>query len=264
MDAYRAAIVSRNLADTALITASSSYVLMTTAELQTPHVARKWRGRAGESETLLIDLLGQAEIDTAALIGVNVSANAMVRVRFATADASGLVGNAYDSGVSPAGVDPAYGYLVHLMPAPATGRYLRIDITNPGAAYIEAGRLVVALRNQFRFNFAFGWSRAWVDRSRKSESRGGQIFVDRDNTYRVVSVSFETLTKSERNGFIEALDRENGERDDVLFITDPTSDNLGRDSIWGLVDGLSDVVQPVGWIDGEPIFSKPLKIRERL
>ena len=44
----------------------------------------------------------------------------------------------------------------------------------------------------------------------------------------------------------------------------PDSDNLGQDSIWGLLSDLDPVTQPQLWIAGLPAFAKAYKIVERL
>ncbi|KRE08167.1 hypothetical protein ASE61_00685 [Bosea sp. Root670] len=82
--------------------------------------------------------------------------------------------------------------------------------------------------------------------------------------HRTVTLSFGALRASERLSWLEEMDRENGASRDLLLITDLDSANLGRDSLWGLVDEVSPVLQPMGWLDGEPIYSKSLTLTERL
>lgn len=255
----RAAVLFRNLSDAGVITASGAVAGQPAALLQDPHVGRRWRSLPGTSAALIIDLGAMQALDTIALIGCNLTLAGTARVRVSTNDASAQSGNAWDSGPLTGLCDPAYGYLIHLLPAPVSGRYVRIDLTDAALPDIEAGRLVVGARQQFAFNFAYGWQWGRVDRSRKTESRGGQVFISRDNSYRTAQLTFENVNEDQRYGFVEDMDRLNAEHDDVLFLTDPDSSNLGRDTIWGLVDGLEPVTQP--YFD---IYSKPYKLRERL
>lgn len=254
-----AAVVYRNLADAAVVTASSSAGLMPPKRLLDPHIARTWRGGGNSSEWLLADLGSAVAIDTVALVGLNLTAAGSTRVRISSADSSGLAGDVYDSKMMTGKVDPAYGYFVQLLIQPVFGRYVRIDLSDT-IPYIEAGRIIVGKRAIFETNFSVGWSRGYTDLSRRTTSRGGQIYINRGAQFRTVEVSFDWLNGQERHGFVEEIDRECGMHTDVLFIADQTSDNLGRDSIWGLLDDLEGVVQPYS-LD---IFRKQYRIGERL
>lgn len=261
---WNAAIAYDNLADRGIVTTSSAVPLAPASRLQNPHVARKWRGNGNALEFVTIDLGASVLIDTVALMGLSLTLAGTVRVRVSEDDPSAQTGEAYDSDVLGGAVDPRYGMLVHLIPQPVLGRYVRIDLYEAGVLYVEAGRVFVGLRNTFAHNFAFGWTRAYVDRSRRTESRGGQTYVDPDVSYRVVNVSFETIPESDREGFVEEIDRVNGTHEDVLLITRGDSTNLGRDSIWGLMSELSPVSQPQVWLADGPAYAKTYTIAERL
>lgn len=262
-----AAIAWVNLADAGTVRASTALTLTPAARLQDPHVARKWRAQGSAAEYVIVDLGALVPLDTVALLGVNLSAAGATRIRASDSDSSVVASILYDSdygGPTAGRVDPRYGSLIHPLPSPVSARYVRVDLVEPALPYVEAGRVVVAARSQFSINFGFDWSRGWVDRSRKTEGRGGQIFVDADNAYRVLELSFDYLTQAERWAVLEDVDRVNGEHADVLFLTDPASTNLGRDSVWGLVEGLSAVRQQRAWKAGLPAYAKSFKIRERL
>ena len=262
---FNACVAYINLADTddAVITASSSLPRTPVqSRLQNQHVARKWRGTLGTAEYIVVDLGSSVSVDTVALLGVS-GVDPTFRVRLSTSDSSGAAGDVFDSG-SLTGVpyfDPDYGAFIYLRSAAATGRYLRIDISESGVEYIEAGRVFVGVREQVEVNFS-SWSRAFIDQSRRTYGRGGQMFADIEDSYRTLEVSFEAITEDERNGFVEYIDRVHGEHGDFLFVMDPTSDNISRDSIWGFVDGSSGVNEPA--ISVPPHFSKSYNIRERL
>lgn len=256
----RAAIAFKNLSDAGTIIASSALVLTPPAILKDPHVARKWRGRNGETEYIATSML--TGFDTVLLRGVNLTEAGTYRVRVSSVDTSGQAGDLYDTGVVT-GVDPIYATLLVLLPALMTG-IVRIDLTEPGASYIEAGRLFVGPRSQFNINFSYGWSERWIDRSQETESRGGQTYIDSDVTYRCWSMNFEYLSGALRYGVLQDLDRLIGTKADFLMIANPDSDNLGRDSLWGRVKQVSPIVQPQVFIDDQGGFSKSFEIYERL
>ncbi|HEV7337011.1 MAG TPA: discoidin domain-containing protein [Bosea sp. (in: a-proteobacteria)] len=260
--ASNARIGWQNRADEAGISASSFVIDTPPAILQNPHVARKWRGVAGEAEYLTFDLGAQRSIDCVALMGLNLTEAGLTRIRASTGDSSGQHGDAHDSdpaGASAGRVNPRYPSLIHLLPAPVTARYVRIDLAEPGAPYIEAGRAFIGLAEQVTYNFAFGWQRGFADRSRTTKSRGGQTYIDRDNGYRTLDLTFEAITQEQRYGLFEDVDQFNGKRTDILFVTDPTSGELGRDAIWGLVSEMTPIGQP-----HHRTYSKTFRIEERL
>ncbi|KUL94330.1 hypothetical protein DK26_15065 [Bosea sp. WAO] len=249
----------RNLADASAISASSFAQLTPPTMLQNPHVARKWRGTAGAAEHVTVDLGAVVTIDCVALMGVNLSEAGISRIRASSADSSALDGAAHDSGAASGRIDPRYPQLIHLLPAPVSARYLRIDLEEPAAAFVEAGRLFVGLTEQLRINFAYGWDRAWVDPSRVTKSRGGQSYIDRADPYRLLNLTFGHLDEAQRYGLVEDIDRVCGKHTDILMLTDPTSPALARDSVWGRMEDVSPVGQPT-----YATFSKTYRIEERL
>lgn len=259
-DQSNAAIAFRNLSDAGTIYASSALVLTPPSTLQNPHIARKWRGKNGAAEYLATSLL--VGFDTVLLRGVNLTEAGSYRVRVSSVDTSGQAGDLYDSGTLT-DVDPVYGTILVLLPSPMTG-IVRIDLAEPDAAYIEAGRLFVGPRSEFNENFAYGWSERWIDRSQETESRGGQTYIDEDVTYRCWSMNFEFLSGAFRYGVVQDLDRLIGTKADFLMIANPDSDNLGRDSLWGRVKQVSPIVQPQVFVDDLGGFSKSFEIYERL
>lgn len=252
-----AAIAWVNVADAGLLFASTQELTMPVQLVQNEHVARRWRSLSAPA-SLVVDLLAASAIDTVALMGLTMGANGTARVRVSTLDATGAAGDAFDGAVTP--VDPDYGTHVEIIPAPVTGRYVRIDLADPDGAYVEAGRLFVGTRTVFAYNHVYGWSRGWTDRSTNTKTRGGQTQVLRDNSFRSFDLTFDFVTEAQRDAMIEAIDRDNGMHTDVLLIRDPDADNLARESLWGLVSDLTAVTQPTFF----DVYSKQLKIEERL
>jgi len=253
------AFAYRNLADTADITASSVAGNMFASRVQDVHVAEKWRATSG-SAYLTFDLGGVFYLDTIALMGLNLTETGQTQVRLSATDATAVAGQIYNSGVVTGRVDPRYGYFVDCLPGLVQARYGRIDLTDTAVAAVEAGRLFVGQRTELDVAYTTGASDGYVDLSKSSRARGGQLYIDRNTTYRTVDVTFEFITQSERRGIVEELDRVVGQRQDLLFIKDVNSDNMGRDSLWCMRDDMQLTVQPYT-VD---IFRKSFRLSERL
>lgn len=256
-----AAIAFPNLSDAGSVAASTAIVAAPASTLQNPHVARKWRGTNGDTEFIRTSAL--TGFDTVLLRGLNLTSAGTTRVRVSSADSSGQAGDVFDSHEITGLVDEAFGTLLVLLPALVDG-FVLIDMQEPGADVIEAGRLCVAPRMEFSVNFSWGWSEQWIDRSRETESRGGQSFIDPDVTYRSWNMQFGNLSRTER-AVIQQLDRLNGTKRDFLMIKDTDSDTFGPDSLWGRVKQIDPILQPGGYrVDGGLISTKSFQMFERL
>lgn len=247
-----AAVVFENLADAAEVRASSSILLAQPTLVQQAHVERRWRA-LNNVAALILDLGAEMQIDTVAAMGLTATQG---RVRISATDPSGAAGELYDSGA--VAVDQAYSTIVALADAPVDGRYVRIDLTDAASDYVEAGRVCIGLRSSFTYNFDYGWSYSYVDPSTRSKTRGGQTQITPRRPYRTIDVTFPRVTAIERYAFVETIERENALQKDILFITDPASDNLARDTIWGLMSETTPIVQP--FLDD---FTKQYRIEER-
>jgi hypothetical protein len=236
---------------------------MSTANLLTPHVSERWRSQLGTA-WFVLDLGSSQSVDTVMLRGMTLGASSTARVRLSSSDSTGAAGDVSDSGSLTSGAstyfDLDYGALVYLLSAPANCRYVRIDLTDPDAAYVEAGALLAGLREQFDVNFSVGSGITTIDRSRKASSSGGQTLTWNDNQYRQIALTFDWINATQRYGVLERMLRVNGTHKNVLLITDLASTNLARDSIFGLVSSQT----PVAYLALPDLFSQQLTIDERL
>jgi hypothetical protein len=242
-----------NLADAGSVTASSQALLLPVSNLKVPHIARKWRGGNGTSDYFICDLGSSQSVDTLAVLGLTAN---QIRLRISSSDATGASGDLFDSGV--VGVDQNYLSNISLLSAPVSGRYVRVDLTTTGQ-FVEAGRLFVGLRTQFAYNFIPGWQRMWTDLSTRTKTLAGQTQVFPRGVFRTYTVNFDFLRQADRDGFVETIDMINAMKVDVLFVSNPASTNLSRDSVWGLMTAISPVVQP-----SVLTFTKQYTIEERL
>lgn len=252
----------RNLADAGMVTVSSCLTLTPPARLtaQFPIVAKKCRNQGENSWSIFVDLLSVQAADTFMIAGLNLGGSAISRARFSTSDASVETADSYDSGEAAGRIDNKYGMLVIRDPSALPGRYVRFDVSQTGVPYIEGGRTYVGPSSEVTYNFAPGWSRDRIDHSKLTESEDGDVYVDRRRKRRSIDFSLDFLTEEEANGFVEDMSYRNGASDDVLFILDPESPNLGRDSYWGLLAGGQPIAAPFAIPD---IYSRRFSIRER-
>ena len=264
------AILYENMADPengANVTASSWIAAAPPSLLQNVHVSRRWQGNNGGQEYVLCTWDSSASIDTVGLFGITgvfdgtesfLTDAATTRLRISSSDPLGLAGDLYDSGDESDQISDAYGVYIKLLPEAVEARAVRIDFGEASASALSAGRLVIGTRNTFTYNFGIGWSFGFNDLSRKRKSAGGLSFIDKDDRYRVVNLTFEALTSEDRYGFVQTIDRLNGVSTDVLMILDEASDRLDRDCIWGLIQDMAPPSQPNIWL-----FKKSYQLEER-
>jgi len=179
------------------------------------------------------------------------------RARGSLIDSEAGSGVAFD--VAQTGGDLRYRYQIALLPEPVDARFLRFDLDSGGADPVEAGRLYVGVRHQFRINFSYGWEPVWVDPSRKTKSDGGATHVLKKRRYRTWSLPFEHIEEAERWGFVEDLDARVGASGDVLMLSHPLEPNFGQRAIWGLIPEPSPT--PESFFGN---FTKTYQIEERL
>lgn len=223
------------------VTADSELPTLPAINLQHPFLSpNRWRSNDDNAVAILVDFGASYTIGVAALLATNLTAAATFRLRISAN--SGLTSPTYDTGVSEisAGVDPDYGHLIHVLSAPAAGRYLGLSITDSSLTYLEAGRLWAGTAFQPTRNYAWSAKRTTFDTTRLSPSEGGQTWVDTGYLQDELRIRFEALTDAEINADIAAI-RRLGRSKDILAVLDPDSTNLGRDSLFGLItENLSD------------------------
>lgn len=248
-----ACIAYTNLTDDAqVITATSSNLLLPVDNIINPHIARKWRGTTPGADSIMIDMGEPVSFDTIGVFGLTGST---IVIKASLVDPTGVAGEIISNSDT---VNQDYKTKI-LLSGVSSARYFRIDMTDASGGLVEVGRVFIGLKTRFSYNFVKGWSRGWNDTSLRSKTRGGQTQIFPDSVFRTLDVSFDFITQDERDGFIEYVDRVNALKTDVLFITNPDSTNLSRDSVWGLMTTLTPVVQP-----STLTFTKQYTIEERL
>ena len=137
------------------------------------------------------------------------------------------------------------GYAVLLPAGQVNARYCRVEFDDTANAdgFVEAGRFVLADRFQPVHGQRLGWQQQTLDPSRVTESRGGQRWFDVRAKRRRVDLTFQALSRLERD-VVDTVDRIVGISGDVLFIPDPADTaNLFRDTVLGTLTELPPFVQ---------------------
>lgn len=266
MTASNAALAWVNPAASATLTSTTAATAMPISNLQQQDTRRTWRGAggAGVMESIYFDLLATtAGIDVVSLIYTNLAAGDTTRLRLSVADPT-CATNTYDSTAATGRVDPNY-YDLHFLCSPVSNpRYGRIDLTR-AAGNPEAGFLFVGGRTQFTYNIDYGAQRTLVDPSIIKKLSGGQTRPLSKPKFRRWEFNIGDMTETQRWSIAEAIDLANGITSPVLFFSDPSSTNLGRDSILGLLTETSPVAFIQGFdSSGNPRYSRSYKIDERL
>lgn len=255
------AIVFPNQVDGALITASSQALTMPATNILTEHLLERWRSE-NNSDFFVCDKGSNSLGDSVLVGGLTGGVNSTFQLRLSSADSSGAAGDVLDTGALATGslnYDVNYGQFAALLSTPKAYRYIRCDIYDPDKTYVEAGGLCSGLRTTLDYNFVPGASVGWVDRSKSAPTAGGQTLIWPDNNYRQATLSFEFVSAAQRISVFEPLDRDAGQRKNVLLIMNPDGTNLAFESIFGLMTNLTPVTQP-----NLVFFAKVISIAQRL
>jgi hypothetical protein len=262
-----ASLMIDNLALSGSVGASSQVLTMPASNLLTPHPSERWRSLVN-SAWFVLDKGAAEPADTVMVCGLTCGPNAMVRLRLSTIDLTGAAGDVLDSGAIASGTlnfDVLYGSFVWQLPSPAAWRYVRFDISDPDADFVEAGCIADGLAESFSVNFSNSGSVQHVDRSRVSPTASGMTLTWKDNTFRRIDLSFDSVSWAQRFGVVERLDRVMGVTENVLLIIDPASLNLPRDSIFGLVTSQTPIAFAQAYDStGKPLFGKEIRMDERI
>lgn len=222
-----------NWADSAIVsTASPAVATLPASNLLDDDIQKLWRSTSGSGDALIIDLTAQREIGGVALINTNLDLDDTIHLRVSTSDPTGEDGNAHDSGVVAALVDPQWPTWVRFIEPAVVGRYIRIGATVTASPW-EAGRLVVCPIWAPSRDRELGAEPLWDDPSIVSYAIGGNEFVDQRQPRRGHRFRIKNLTELEVREQVAELNRLRGIARDILVCIDKDSSNLGRDTLWG-------------------------------
>jgi hypothetical protein len=250
-----------NRADDALLSASSELTTLPGANVQHPHVVRRWHTAPGVKDAALtFDLRASLQCQLLGIIGANISAAATIRLRASDVDPAALSSLLLDTGALGSTAKTGYGASYHDFTA-TTARYWRLDIADATLAdNLQVGRVFLGPRWQPSSNQEYGWQIATMDPSPVDESRGGQSFPDVRAQRRVLTFQLNWMNEAEMYDNAFALARAAGVVRDVLVVQNSlTSAYLAEQSVWGLLTELQPLVH-----QNARIFRNRFTVKERL
>lgn len=198
-----------------------------------PRLRTRW---IGASASILVDYAGTVTADALALISTSLSVAATIRWRQGSAPGTW----AFDTGTLDCQTGDATGGNVVLLPATqAVGRYLQVDVTDPGASVIDIGRLVSGFLWRPNRAFAYGVQegRLILDRRDRNSFTGAEFPVPALVNPRVTRFALPLLTTAEITGQHRSMLRAMGAAGDALWIPDTAlnQSELNIRSLWGAV-----------------------------
>jgi hypothetical protein len=228
-------ICYENDVDAGSISASSSVSSLPAVHVKDFDIQKIWRASA-LSASLTVDIGSTLTLEVVAAINTNSTQSSTFQVRASVTDPAALSSLTYDSGPL-GGVDPVYSNFIHFLPTQVSYRYLRMDITNttnnPEVGRWMSGQAYAPSRHQSLISPP---ESIWRDPSRRTYSLGQNVFVDVLSPQRGYRFTLRGLTDAEKISNIDELNRLRSTNKDILICIDDQSANLGRDSIWGLLE----------------------------
>ncbi len=162
--------------------------------------------------------------------------------------------------------DANQGNVIMTLPAPAVGRYLRIDIENPTAAFTDIGVLAAGALWRVLRGTAYGIreGRVMLDRRDRNPFTGAEFPVPAIANPRLAAFTLPSLSVAEARSQHRALLAALGAAGDALWIAELNDGQAERNrrAIWGAVNAPGE--DAVISRDNLPLSSRAFRIQERL
>lgn len=162
--------------------------------------------------------------------------------------------------------DVNQGNVILTLPAPALGRYLRIDIDNPAAAFTDIGVLAAGALWRLQRGTAYGIreGRVMLDRRDRNPFTGAEFPVPAIANPRLAAFTLPSLSVAEARSQHRALLAALGAAGDALWIAELNDGQAERNrrAIWGAVNAPGE--DAVISRDNLPLSSRAFRIQERL
>lgn len=230
-----------NYFDAAVLVASSEAAGLPVTNLQSEHLATKWRSEGAADVAIMADFGEALPVDTIGIFGANFTADAQWRIRLSSSAAH--AGDLYDSGLvamSPhirvdrrkKSAPVSKSQALHLLGAPVTARYWKVDFADAGRTFFEIGLGWVGPLWQTQRNFSYGEAPLVQDPSTTTTTFGGNDYTDLRPQKMTDTFSFGLMTEAEAAIALE-IDQAIGTACSFLWIRAPLSATRNRDCILG-------------------------------
>jgi len=198
-----------------------------------PRVRARWMPA---SASVYIDLGASVPISCVALIGTSLSSVASVRWRIS--DDAGFGVSDHDTGslfaLTTARIN---GNVVMIHPTSASGRYMRVDIDEPGAAYIDVGRIVAGplWRTLRQVSYGAAEGRLILDRRDRNPHTGAEFAVPAVTNPRMATFTLPLVSDDEVVGEWRQMRDRLGGVGEALWIPDDglPQHEMNERAIWG-------------------------------
>jgi hypothetical protein len=218
--------------------AQATIASMPITNQQDPQPRRRAR-LMGSSATITADLDAEVPVDCVALISTTLGAGAVVQARLSNV-ANFSVTLADTSLLNAETQDESQGNVVLVLPAPVAARYLRIDLTDGAAPYMDIGLLVAGQLWRMLRGTAYGIceGRVMLDRRDRNPITGAEFPVPTIVNPRVAAFTLPALSTGKGRNQHRDMRRRLGVARDTLWIAELT-DSLAernRRAIWGAMN----------------------------
>jgi hypothetical protein len=218
--------------------AQATIATMPIANLQDPQPRRRAR-LMGSSVAITADLGAEVSVDYVALISTTLGAGAMVQVRLS--NIANFSVTLADTGlVNAEAQDESQGNVVLVFPAPVTTRYLRVDLIDGAASYMDIGLLVAGQLWRLLRGTAYGIreGRVMLDRRDRNPYTGAEFPVPAIVNPRMAAFTLPALSTAEARNQHRDMLRRLGAARDTLWIAE-LGDSMAersRRAIWGAMN----------------------------
>ncbi|MCA3332614.1 MAG: hypothetical protein INF63_16440, partial [Roseomonas sp.] len=202
--------------------AQAAIATMPITNLQDPQPRRRVR-LMGSSATITADLGAEVPLDCVALISTTLGAGALVQARLS--NVANFSVTAADTGLLNAEAqDESQGNVVLVFPAPVTARYLRIDLNDGAAPFMDIGLLVAGQLWRLLRGTAYGIreGRVMLDRRDRNPYTGAEFSVPAIVNPRMAAFTLPALSTAEARIQHRDMLRRLGAARDTLWIAELT------------------------------------------
>lgn len=272
----RMLLLSPRLSDLATLVASSEVSTAAVANLQSVQPREKWRTNSSTEANITITTTVPVAADTLALVGHNLSAMGVLRLRGAVASAdltsdpdidTGWVSAWPSTGKPTIASWPQWTSLVR-WDAAGEMQYWRLDLADPDATltYLEAGRLVLGAAWQPSLNFDLGGTPLGFEVSDvQSKSTYGGLFPDRRTTSppRIFELTSYAWDRREAFDGLSEIQRLRGGWGDVICCLDPgETTDFHRYTMQGAFTLGGAYTAPPAFNSNGQMFGAAIRLRE--
>ncbi len=228
-------------------------------------------GAGGFYASLRIDLLAQVTVGCVALVSSTLDSTlspVLVRARLATADATGLAGDAWDTGAILAQTSAAANGNVVLVrgAGAATGRYMLIEVGAHAQQEIDIGRIIAGPLWLLQRAHAYGIEegRLMLDRRDRNALTGAEFPLPALRNPRYAAFTLPVMTTAEARGEHRTMLATIGAAGEVLWIPDVglSQSELNLRSLWGAHAQPGDLAGAARTV--LPVHARSFRITERI